>query len=253
MDSVFYADDLPSVGDIGTLDGPEGKHAATVRRVRPGERLIVADGRGIGVAAEVISVDKGTLDYRVLDRFVDEPARPTVTVVQGLPKSERSELAVDLATEAGVETIVPWQAGRCVARWDTGKAAKGVARWRAVATAAAKQSRRLTIPQVTDLHSTADVVALVRRVVTGGGCALALHEAGAVAIGSLNLRERTEIVLIIGPEGGLSDDETEAFAAAGATPTVLGPTVLRTSTTAAVALGAIGVLTDRWKLSPARG
>lgn len=246
MDSVFYADELPPVGGIGTLAGPEGKHAATVRRLRIGERLIVADGRGSGVAAEVTAVDKGSLDYRVLDRFVEEQLLPKVTVVQGLPKSERSELAVDLATEAGADAIVPWQAGRSVARWDTGKAAKGVARWQAVAAAAAKQSRRLHVPQVTDLHSTAEVSTLIGRVVADGGAALALHESGATPLGGLDLRERGEIVLIIGPEGGLSDQEIEQFTAAGAVATVLGPTVLRTSTAAAVALGAIGVLTDRW-------
>lgn len=252
MDSVFYADDLPPVGAVGTLSGPEGKHAATVRRLLPGERLIVADGRGTGVAAEVVAVDKGVLDYRVLDRLVDQPVRPTVTVVQGLPKSERSELAVDLATEAGVDRIVPWQAGRSVARWDTGKAAKGVARWRAVATAAAKQSRRLRIPEVTELHRTGEVGALVRSVVDAGGVALALHESGATALRELDLRARPEILLIVGPEGGISDDELAAFTAAGAIPTVLGPTVLRTSTAAAVALGALGVLTDRWDRAVSR-
>lgn len=252
MDSVFYADELPPVGGIGTLAGPEGKHAATVRRLRIGERLIVADGRGSGVAAEVTAVDKGSLDYRVLDRFVEEQRLPQVTVVQGLPKSERSELAVDLATEAGADAIVPWQAGRSVSRWDTGKAAKGVARWQAVAAAAAKQSRRLRVPQVADLHNTAEVSALIGRVVADGGVALALHESGATPLGGLDLRERGEIVLIIGPEGGLSDQEIEQFTAAGAVATVLGPTVLRTSTAAAVALGAIGVLTDRWAAAEVR-
>lgn len=245
MDPVFYADDLPPVGGIGRLTGPEGRHAATVRRLRSGERLVVADGEGRAVLATVAEVGKGELDYVVLDRSIEDPPTPRVTVVQALPKSERSELAVELATEAGVDTIVPWQASRSVARWDN-KAAKGVARWRSAATAAAKQSRRLRIPVVTDLQSTTAIRTLVADTVAAGGRALALHEVGATPIADIPMRGCPELLLIVGPEGGLSETEIADFTAVGAVSTILGPTVLRTSTAAAVALGAVGVLTDRW-------
>ncbi|WP_040795108.1 RsmE family RNA methyltransferase, partial [Nocardia higoensis] len=123
--TVFYLDDIPEPGQIAVLDGPEGRHAATVRRTRVGEAITLSDGRGLLAAAEVVEAQRDRLDLRVLDRVVAPRPTPEVTVVQALPKSDRSELAVDLMTEAGADTIVPWQAIRCVAKWE-GKAAKGI-------------------------------------------------------------------------------------------------------------------------------
>ncbi|TQF73459.1 16S rRNA (uracil(1498)-N(3))-methyltransferase [Rhodococcus spelaei] len=248
--TVFYLDPLPEVGAIAVLDGKEGRHAATVRRIRVGEQLVLSDGRGGIARAEVVEVGKDRLDLEVTGRDDLPPASPTVTLVQALPKAERSELAVELATEAGIDAIVPWQAARCVAKWEGPKAAKGVARWQAVAVAAAKQSRRAHIPEVAEVHRTAAVLERVRGVVGAGGVALVLHESATVALASLDLRPAPEVVLVVGPEGGLSDEEVAALTAAGATAVRLGPTVLRTSTAAAVALGALGVLTDRWSAAP---
>ncbi|MFE3290454.1 16S rRNA (uracil(1498)-N(3))-methyltransferase [Rhodococcus sp. NPDC059234] len=248
--TVFYLDPLPEVGAIAVLDGKEGRHAATVRRIRVGEQLVLSDGRGGIAHAAVVEVGKDRLDLEVTGRD-DLPApTPTVTLVQALPKAERSELAVELATEAGIDAIVPWQSARCVAKWEGPKAAKGVARWQAVAVAAAKQSRRAHIPEVAELHRTTAVVALVREVTGRGGVVAVLHESATVALGDLGLGAASELVLVVGPEGGLSDEEVGALTEAGAAAVRLGPTVLRTSTAAAVALGAIGVLTDRWAAAP---
>lgn len=248
--TLFYLDPLPPVGAMAVLDGKEGRHAATVRRIRVGENLVLADGRGGIARAEVVEVGKDRLDLTVTARDELPPATPAVTVVQALPKAERSELAVELATEAGIDEIVPWQSSRCVAKWEGPKAAKGVARWQAVAVAAAKQSRRAHVPQVAELHRTADVLARVREVVASGGAVLVLHEAATAELAALNLRAASAVVLVVGPEGGLSDDEVAALTDAGASAVRLGPTVLRTSTAAAVALGALGVLTDRWSAAP---
>lgn len=244
--TVFYLDPLPAIGSIAVLDGPEGRHAATVRRIRVGEELTLSDGRGGLAETEVVGAERDRLELIVHARTMATPPSPKVTLVQALPKSDRSELAIELATEAGIDTIVPWQAVRCVARWEGPKAAKGVAKWEAAARAAARQSRRPFIPPVAQLHDTAAVVELIRDAVGRGALAIALHESATVPFGTLLLGAAEEVVLVVGPEGGLDDRELEQFSAAGAVTALLGPTVLRTSTAAAVALGAIGVLTPRW-------
>lgn len=248
--TVYFTDVLPGVGDVGVLDGPEGRHAATVRRTTVGERLVLADGAGSTARVEVTASGKDRLDYVVLGRSVVPAPHPAVTLIQALPKSERSELTVENATEAGVDAIVPWQSVRCVARWDGPRAAKGVAKWRNAAQTAAKQSRRAYVPTVADVADTRTVVAETVATVRRGGLVVALHESAQVPFASLPFATAESVTLIVGPEGGLDDREVEALVAAGAVTAVLGPTVLRTSTAAAVALGALGVLTDRWKDLP---
>ncbi|WP_280397189.1 16S rRNA (uracil(1498)-N(3))-methyltransferase [Nocardia carnea] len=243
--TVFYLDEIPEPGGIAVLDGPEGRHAATVRRIRVGEAISLSDGRGLLAETEVVAAQKNQLELLVRDRGRAAPAAPAVTVVQAVPKSERSELAVELMTEAGADVIVPWQAARCVSNW-AAKADKGVAKWRAAARAAARQSRRAYIPEVTALHRTPEVVDAVRAAKAQGAVVAALHESGTGPFTGLPWDSAAAITLIVGPEGGLDDAELTALAEAGADVVRLGPTVLRTSTAAAVALGALGALTARW-------
>ncbi|QNK80642.1 16S rRNA (uracil(1498)-N(3))-methyltransferase [Nakamurella sp. PAMC28650] len=238
----FLVDTLPAVGRF-VLDGPEGRHASVVRRLRTGEILVLTDGSGRISPATVTAVGRGTVDLSVGTAVVVPQPAVRVTLVQALPKGERSDLAVDLATEAGVDALVPWSAGRCVARWSSGdKAQKGVIRWQGVAREAAKQSRRSTVPTVSPLASTATVAELI----TASAGALVLHEAGSVPISRAELPTDGDLVLVVGPEGGVTPEELTAFRAAGAQVVRLGREVLRTSTAAAVALGALGVLCHRW-------
>src|ERR1700732_5183487 len=145
--TLFYVDALPDTGALAVVDGDEGFHAATVRRIRPGERLVLGDGNGGLARCEVEHAGRDGLRARVLGRWSVAPARPAVTVVQALPKSDRSELAIELATEAGADAFLAWQAARCVARWESSaKVDKGLRRWGAVARSAARQSRRAYIP-----------------------------------------------------------------------------------------------------------
>jgi 16S rRNA (uracil1498-N3)-methyltransferase len=243
--TVFYLDEIPEPGAVAVLDGPEGRHAATVRRIRVGEAISLSDGRGLLAETEVVAAQKNQLELLVRDRRRAEPVSPAVTVIQALPKSERSELAVELMTEAGADVIVPWQAARCVSNWEA-KADKGVAKWRAAAKGAARQSRRAYIPEVTALHRTPDVVDTVRTAKAQGAVVAALHESGTGTFTGLPWPSALAVTLIVGPEGGLDDAELTALAAAGAEVVRLGPTVLRTSTAATVALGALGALTARW-------
>ena len=167
---------------------------------------------------------------------------PPVTVVQALPKAERSELAIESATEAGADAFVAWQANRCVARWEGERAEKGLRRWRAVARAAARQSRRAYIPSVSGPVLTAELV----RLVADDGAVLVLHESAPEVLSEKHVAQADSITIVVGPEGGITDDELDELASAGALAVRLGPAVLRTSTAAAVALGALGVLTPRW-------
>ncbi|HJT93008.1 MAG TPA: 16S rRNA (uracil(1498)-N(3))-methyltransferase [Mycobacterium sp.] len=245
--AVFFVVAVPEVGELTVVDGDEGFHAANVRRIRVGERLDLSDGEGTLAHCVIEDVGKGRLSARVLDRQTVAPAAPAVTVVQALPKSDRSELAIELATEAGADAFVAWHAGRCVARWDgSTRVEKGLRRWRAVARSAARQSRRAYIPSVTGVVSTAELVSLVGDRVADGAVVLALHESASGRLAELPVGQADSLVLIVGPEGGIADDEIAALTAAGAVAVRLGPTVLRTSSAAAVALGALGALTRRW-------
>ena len=239
---LFLVDTLPAA-DTAVLDGPEGRHAAAVKRLRPGESLQLGDGRGGLVTAIVDTVGKDALTFRVVDRVVFSAPAPRVVLAQALVKGDRGELAVELATEAGVDAVLPWRAARCVARWEAGaRGEKALARWRTTAREAAKQARRAWVPEVEEPVTTA---ALTRRV-EAAAATLVLHESATDALATVDLPAAGDLLLVVGPEGGITDDEVDALVTAGARAVRLGPEVLRASTAAAVALGALGVLTGRW-------
>lgn len=244
--TLFYADALPETGALAVLGGDEGFHAASVRRIRPGEQLVLGDGAGGLAHCEVEHAGRDGLRARVLKRWSVAPGTPPVTVVQALPKSERSELAIELATEAGADGFLAWQAARCVANWQGARVEKGLRRWRAVARSAARQSRRAHIPPVDGVLSTPALTSRIRDEVAGGATVLALHESATERLAGADLAGALSVLLVVGPEGGIADDEMAVLSDAGATAVRLGPQVLRTSTAAAVALGALGVLTPRW-------
>jgi len=243
--ALFYVDALPGAGGIAVVDGDEGFHASNVRRIRTGEELDLSDGNGTVAHCVVEEAAKGRLSARVLDVTEVPGPRPSVTVAQALPKSERSELAIELATEAGADGFLAWQAQRCVARWESAaKVDKGLRRWGAVARSAARQSRRAHVPEIEGLVSTAQLLTRVPGVLT-----LVLHESATVPLADIGLADAAAVLLVVGPEGGISDEELAELTGAGARTVRLGPSVLRTSTAAAVALGAIGVLTSRWDMT----
>lgn len=232
----------PTVGEVIELTGDEGRHAVSVKRTSVGEQIELVDGHGTRAVITVTGVSGKDRLVGVVDCVASEPApRPTVTVVQALPKAARSELTVDLLTQAGADVIVPWQAGRSVANWGK-KQDKGLAKWRAAARAAAKQSRRSRIPEITPVADQAAVVALIQ----AAPLALMLHEDATGKITDQPVAQVDSVVLIIGPEGGISPAELDAFTTAGAHPVRLGPEVLRTASAGMVALAALGAVTDRW-------
>ncbi|SFT52854.1 16S rRNA (uracil1498-N3)-methyltransferase [Actinopolyspora lacussalsi subsp. righensis] len=240
---VFSVEELPT-GELARLDGPEGKHAATVRRMRSGARLLLSDGRGGVAECLVTDVARDALDLEVVRRDRVPAAEPRVRLVQALVKGDRGELAVELATEAGVDLVTPWRAERCVARWEDGpRGAKALARWRNSALQAAKQARRAWIPTVTEPCSTSEVAETLR----GSEAAFVLHESAELGLADVELPTAGEIAVVVGPEGGITDQELSTLRAAGVRPVRLGHEVLRASTAGAVALGALGALTPRWR------
>ena len=232
----------PTVSEVIELTGDEGRHAVSVKRTSVGEQIELVDGHGTRAVITVTGVSGKDRLTGVVDCAANEPAsRPTVTVIQALPKAARSELTVDLLTQAGADVIVPWQAGRSVANWGK-KQDKGLAKWRAAARAAAKQSRRSRIPEITPVADQAAVAALIQ----AAPLALMLHEDATGKITDQPVAQVDSVVLIIGPEGGISPAELDAFTTAGAHPVRLGPEVLRTASAGMVALAALGAVTDRW-------
>jgi 16S rRNA (uracil1498-N3)-methyltransferase len=241
---LFLLDELPGgLPDDGELlvDGAEGRHAVDVLRLEPGERVRVGDGRGTVAEGSVVTADGAGLRVRVVHRSEVPAPEPEFVLVQALPKGDRGPLAVDLATELGVDRIVPWTAARCVTRWREDRVEKGLAKWRSAARAATKQARRPRLPEVTEPMSTRQVTALLAE----ADVALVLHEQARRPLTAVDLPASGTVVVVVGPEGGLTDGEVLAFRAAGAHAVRLGAEVLRTSTAGAAALAALSART-RW-------
>lgn len=244
---LFLVDDvaaLPGPGAETVLDGAEGRHAATVRRIRPGEPLVLSDGRGGLAHGEAVgAVGKDAISVRLATvSHVPAPA-VRIVVAQALVKGDRGELAVETATEAGADAFLPWKAARCVTRWDDGpRGTKALERWRSTVREAAKQARRPWQPAVGEPVTTRQ---LAQRV-AAADVALVLHESAESGLAGIGLPAHGEVLLAVGPEGGVDDQELALLVDAGARPVRMGPEVLRASTAACVALGALAVRTGRW-------
>jgi 16S rRNA (uracil1498-N3)-methyltransferase len=240
-DPVFLVEGLPA-GESTVLTGSEGHHAARVRRIAPGEQVVLSDGAGGLARCTVRAVAGAGLDLAVVERTYSAPPAPRLVVVQALAKGERGELAVELMTEMGVDEVVPWSAGRSIAHWQGDRGEKALLRWRSTAREAAKQSRRAWLPRVAALSGTAGVANRL----SAASAALVLHQPAEVRLAAVPLPADGDVVLVVGPEGGISPDELDAFTAAGGVPCRLGPSVLRTSTAGAAALAAVSLRLGRW-------
>jgi 16S rRNA (uracil1498-N3)-methyltransferase len=237
---LFLVDALPVDGSY-VLAGPEGRHAAAVQRMRAGERLLLSDGAGGRATGEITAAGKDTLTIAIESRRFDEPPSPRLVVAQGIAKGDRGELAVQAMTEVGVDEIVPWAASRCVAVWKGERGDKARDKWAATAREAAKQARRSWVPAVAPAAAT--TAALARRATAA---TFVLHEEATTPLSTLALPTEGDILLVVGPEGGITDAEVEAFVAEGATAVKLGDTVLRTSTAGVVALSVLATRLGRW-------
>jgi len=248
---VFLGEDLNpdpaslAAGDRATLGGPEGRHAASVRRIGAGEWVDVVDGRGLRVTCEVAGGDKSSLSLVAREVVREDAPVPEIVLVQALAKGGRDEAAVEICTEIGVDRVIPWASQRAIVQWKGPKAAKGRAKWEGVARAAAKQSRRAWVPPVEEAKDTRELAAWVRALTDEAGVAFLCHEEAVESLGAALARIRlgsaadslpARIALVVGPEGGIGAEESAQLVGAGALTVGLGAHVLRSSTAGAVAL-----------------
>jgi 16S rRNA (uracil1498-N3)-methyltransferase len=231
-----------AVGAAVTLDGSEGRHAATVRRIGVGEQVDLVDGAGTRLTAEVVAVAKDALELRVDAIEHERPPSPRFVLVQALAKGDRDDQAIEAATELGVDVVVPWQAQRSIVQWRGERGTKARQRWVDTVRAAAKQSRRARFPEVTDL---VDLRGLVERA-RGAAAAYVLHEEATEPLAAQPIPAAGDVLLVVGPEGGITPAELEALSAAGARVVRLGSTVLRSSSAGPAALAVLSAA-DRWR------
>jgi 16S rRNA (uracil1498-N3)-methyltransferase len=247
---VFLVDTGALDAAVVVIDGPEGKHAATVRRLQAGEPVVVTDGAGEWAAGSVAAVEgRARILVTVSERGHDDRPALTVAVLQALPKGDRGETAVETLTEVGVDTIVPWVSERTQVRVDSEREAKVITRWRATSREAAKQARRTYLPVVTEVARRTAAL----EVVAESQLAVVLDAEAGMALSELELPVEGVIVLVVGPEGGVAPSELADFVAAGAVPARLGPSVLRTSTAGTVAAALVLSRTSRWSISTPDG
>ncbi len=235
-----------AAGAVYVLDGAEGRHAGVVQRRGPGERIDVVDGAGVRLRTVVESVQGAEVHLRVEQADVEPVPDVVVTLVQALAKGDRDEMAIEAATETGVDAIIPWQAERSVVVWRGDRAAKSRARWVSTVRAATKQARRARIPAVDVPLSSKQLAARTREVVAAGGAVVVLHEEATAGLASVALPDAGPLLLVVGPEGGISVTEVALLTEAGATTARLGPHVLRTSTAGPIAIALLSERLGRW-------
>lgn len=239
----FYLDEdleTAAVGDRVTLSGSEARHAVTVSRLAAGETVSIGNGAGLVLSGEIVSAEHTALVVEVAAVSTAPRREPAIFLAQALAKGDRDELAVQAATELGVDGVIPWSAARSISRWEGAKIAKGRDRWSAVVREASKQSLRPWIPDVLDLLGTKQLLRLAE-----GARMLVLEPTADIPLTALETDGR-DIILVVGPEGGISPQELDSLAAAGAELVRLGPEVLRTSTAGPAAIAVLNAKLTRW-------
>ena len=235
MLTLFFVPDLPTqVGASYSFNSEDANHAIKVLRIEVGEIFKVSDGDGGWANVQVNEVTKRSLETTVLEVGRQEPLEIKFTVVQALPKSDRAKEAVELLTEAGADVIVPWLANRSISRTEV------ISKFATTAREASKQSRRLFIPQLHETVKEKGVIELIK----SADLALVFHESAQVKLSEI-ITPQTKaknVVIVIGPEGGITEEELATFAAAGAHVAGLGRPILRSAHAGLAALSAVNSL-----------
>jgi 16S rRNA (uracil1498-N3)-methyltransferase len=240
MLTLFLVEKI-SEGEIVEIDGDEAHHAIKVLRINLGEEVLISDGSGNWVRAKVEDIAKKTFTARVLERGFQENRTPKFVVVQALPKSDRVKEALEILVESGVDLIIPWQSERSISKWQSDSLSK----WQSAATAATKQSRRFRVPEIIDQLSLSQLL----EIESEKSAIVVMHESAAAKISTVvttKFAELNEIIIVIGPEGGLTENELGLLQGAGAHVVGLGPEVFRSAHAGGAALSAVSALIGRW-------
>jgi 16S rRNA (uracil1498-N3)-methyltransferase len=250
MANQYLSEELgvPAVGEVAIVVGPEARHAVTVSRLVVGEEVRVGNGRGLVAIGTVTQAAPSEFRFEV--SAVDNVPRPipAIWLAQALAKGDRDELAIQAATELGVDGIIPWAAARSISRWEGAKVAKGQERWAAVVREATKQSARAWLPEVAPIVTTKQLAALAdtAQVIVLDPLSQLPLTLARTDIRETGVTDARDIVLVVGPEGGIAPAELEALYAAGATGAQLGSNVLRTSTAGPAAIAVLSAKLGRW-------
>ena len=236
MFTLFFVDELPTtVGGLYEFANEDANHAIRVLRMQTGAEFLLSDGQGSWSQVVATEVKRKSMQVRVIDSGFQQPLATTVTVVQALPKGDRAKEAIELLTEAGVDRIVPWASARSIG--------KGSEKFAITAREASKQSRRFRIPEVTETASTAQICEAIK----GSDLAIAFHESATAKLSDQVSSHNVEhLLIIIGPEGGLTDEEITAFSDAGAKVALMGRPILRSAHAGIAAVSAVSALLKVW-------
>ena len=240
MLTLFLVENLSAATNI-EVSGDEAHHAIKVLRVKVGEEILLCDGNGSWARAAISQIDKKSFQVDVLERGYQEERSPKLIVIQGLPKSDRIKESIEILVEAGVDVIIPWQAERSISKWQQGS----IDKWQNVVSASTKQSRRFRAPEVRGEQSITQILSEL----STSQAIVVLHESATAKISQVinpKFAELDEILVVIGPEGGLSENELKTFEAAGAHILCLGPEIFRSAHAGGAALSAISALIGRW-------
>ena len=238
MLTLFFVDDLPTtVGASYEFDSEDAFHAIKVLRIAAGEIFNLSDGKGSWSRVSVLNVNKKSMSVKVLETGFEEALTQQFTIVQAIPKGDRIKESIEMSTEGGADRIVMWKAARSIGRAD-----EKIEKLQLTAREASKQSRRFRIPTVSGVATTDAVVDEIAK----ADLALVFHESATMTISQLVTPGATKVVIIIGPEGGLTDEELETFAAAGSKVVLMGRPILRSAHAGLAALAAVNTALSVW-------
>ena len=238
MLTLFFVDNVPTtVGATYEFDSEDAFHAIKVLRIAAGEIFNLSDGAGAWSRVSVNNVNKKSMTVTVLESGFEEALAEQFTIVQAIPKGDRIKESIEMSTEGGVDRIVMWKAARSIGRAD-----EKLEKLQLTAREASKQSRRFRIPQVSGVATTDQVVDEIAK----ADLALVFHESATSTISRAITAGAQKVLIIIGPEGGLTDDEVETFAAAGAKVVLMGRPILRSAHAGLAAMAAVNTALSVW-------
>ena len=233
----FYADERGVQGETAYLCEEDARHATRVLRMKEGEGCeLFADGRRF--SGEIASIGDGEVQVRITGEMPSTEAKLRITLYQGLPKADKMELIVQKATELGAAKVVPVAMSRCVVQLDGKDGRRKQERWQKIAREACKQSGRCEMLQVTEPISFRQLLA---RLPEHGAAIVPWEDARGYSLPRFHAEhpDVTDLAIVIGPEGGMSEDEVARMKDANCQSVTLGPRILRTETAGLCAMSAL--------------